>query len=114
MGSQMSSLYVDFDVRKIERLAHLQEIIETRLQDERVDYITPEIIGYAGNKAVSVWLSRRMIRVRSSGMAILRFKLRTHAPMYIRFTMLMSVFLPQALYWWLGHRFGRASRNRKS
>jgi FkbM family methyltransferase len=114
VSSQICSLYVDFDVRKIERLAHLQGVIESRLQNEKVDYITPEMIGSGGNKAVSVWLSKCLTQARSSSMAVLRYKLRMYAPMYIQFTMLVSALLPQRLYWWLGHRFGRVARNRKS
>jgi FkbM family methyltransferase len=110
LTGQIRGLYVDFDVRKVDRLAHQQQLVEERLTKAGVDYVTPQSLGCSGNDAVRKWLEKSGLNVQADFSSRIRYCLRLYAPLSIRVRMLASVLLPRTVFWWLGHRFGRMSR----
>jgi FkbM family methyltransferase len=111
LAGQMTSLYVDFDVRKIEEQAHRQNEVEARLNALKVRYRTPEHLGAKGSAGVACWLRQDCSRRSSRYADKLRYRLGLTTPAYLRFKNLVRHVVPLGLYWWLGRRFGRLSRS---
>jgi FkbM family methyltransferase len=110
LSHRIKSVYVDFDVRKVERLAHLQQVVEQRLVQAGVDYMTPEVLGCNGHDGVHEWLDRVGLSADVTLASRLHHSLRMYAPVSRRLRMAAAVVLPRAVYWWLGRRFGRVAR----
>jgi hypothetical protein len=106
----MTSLYVDFDIRKVEGQTHRQAITEQHLKQDNVQYVTSDSLGCGANAAVLKWLSMNCPRRTSGIIDRLRFRLALHAPPYVRMKLLARAILPARAFSWLGHRFGRMSR----
>jgi FkbM family methyltransferase len=111
LARQMTSLYVDFDIRKVEGQAHRQQHVENRLRENGVRYSTPEELRLNGAKGVAKWLALDCHRSRASTRERLRHRLRLYAPPYVRFKSIAATILPRTIYFWLGRRFGRLTRD---
>lgn len=110
LADRLTSLYIDFDIRKVEGQSHRQAETERRLKLAKVRYLTSESLGCAANSAVSKWLSADCPRKQPQLIEELRFRLRLYAPAYVRVKMLAKLLLPKKVFSWVGHRFGRISR----
>lgn len=113
LAPRIKSIYVDFDVRKVERLAHLQQVVEDRLRQASINYTTPESLGCNGHDGVHEWLASIGLSSEASLGSRLHHSLRLYAPVSRRLTMVASAVLPRSVYWWLGRRFGRVARRAK-
>jgi FkbM family methyltransferase len=110
LGKRLTSLYIDFDIRKVEGLAHRQKEVEGRLEGERIPFETSDTLGCVANPAVEQWLAKHCPRVPARWTDALRYRFGTYAPAYVRMTLLAAKILPPRLYFWLGRRFGRMAR----
>jgi FkbM family methyltransferase len=109
---QLTSLYIDFDVRKIDHQAHRQGEVEAKLRKLDVPYRTPEELGLNGASGVGNWLALDCPREQPTNLARLSFWLGLNKPAYLQFRRIVRSFVPKRAYWWLGRRFGRLGRNR--
>lgn len=107
---RIRGVYVDFDIRKIPSQAHRQAAIEEGLRESGVDYVTPELVGAAGNAGVERWLKRTCPPVAASPAARLRHRLRLYLPPYLMVKNTARRLLPRSAFLWVGARFGRVSR----
>jgi FkbM family methyltransferase len=107
LGPRLTSLYIDFDVRKVPELTHRRRQVENRLTRQDIRYTTPEALDASGAKAIAKWLSADCGRSHARGMAVIRYRLGLDQPLYLTFRGLAARIMPRRVYWWLGHRFGR-------
>jgi FkbM family methyltransferase len=112
-GNWLTSLYVDFDVRKVAGQAHRQHQIESQLQKQRIRYSTPRTFGLDGPAGVAKWLAADCSRQRSSWTSRWRYRLALHEPPYVMLKKLLLRILPLRMYSWLGQQFGNFARNSK-
>jgi FkbM family methyltransferase len=112
MISRIRSIYVDFDIRKVEGQERRQQEIEGRMNGVR--YVSPDILGCNANEAVSAWLERDCPTIPVSAAKRLSHQLRGYAPPYDRFVTIVGYIMPRRLFWWLGRHFGRLRRSRPS
>jgi FkbM family methyltransferase len=110
LGPRLTSLYVDFDVRKIDALSHQQAEIERRLDHAEVRFVTSDTLGCVANPAVVRWLKEDCPGSRVRWMDAIRFRLGLYAPSYVQLKFAARRVLPPGLYNWIGHRFGRLAR----
>jgi FkbM family methyltransferase len=111
LADRLTSIYIDFDVRKVDGQAHRQVATEQLLKQKNVLYATSESVGRGGNPAVVQWLERDCPRRgRPKLMARLRYDLGLGVPFYLRLKRLARFLLPARSFNWLGHRLGRMSR----
>jgi FkbM family methyltransferase len=111
LGKQLTSLYVDFDIRKVEGQAHRQRDVENRLRGNGVRYVTPEELQLNGARGVGKWLALDCPRRPATFGQRLRHRLGLYVPPYVRLKSIAATILPRATYFWLGRRFGRLARN---
>ena len=111
MIDRVTSMYVDFDIRKVEGRAGEQEEIERRLKERGVHYVSRAVFDADPKGKFRQWLAAQCPRVRPSPIQALHYKLRLYAPAYMQATALVGAVLPKRLYWWLGRRFGRLARS---
>jgi FkbM family methyltransferase len=109
--SQVKSVYVDFDIKKVAGQEGRQAEIENRLTRAGVRFISTDQIGYGANRAVCIWLDRDCPRVPASPVKRVAHRFQTYAPMYDRVSALLRAAMPRRVYWWLGRRFGRMARS---
>jgi len=109
-ADRLTSLYVDFDVRKVAGQAHRQHDIEAQLQKHRIHYTTPETLGVDGPGGVAKWLAADCPREQSSWNLTWRYKLGLHQPAYVWLKIFLRAALPLRLYNWLGQHFGNLAR----
>ncbi len=106
------TIYVDFDVRKIPSQAHRQEIVERRLRDRHVHFVTPELLtGPGGSTAVREWLTMTGPQ-RPAGPGVLRYRLGLHRPPYIWAAAVARTALPRSVFARAAQRFGAQARRR--
>lgn len=110
LGDRLTSIYVDFDVRKVDGQAHRQAATEQLLKQRNILYATPESLGRGGNPALVQWLGRDCPRRQPMLLARLRYELGLDVPFYLQMKRLTRALLPARWFNWLGHRFGRMSR----
>ena len=110
LAARLTSIYVDFDIRKVEGQGHRQAELERRLRDHQVRYVTPQSMGGSANPAVARWLAMDCPCEQPNWSAALRHRLSIHTPAYIRLTQVAKLLVPARAYSWLGHRFGRVAR----
>lgn len=110
-ADQLTSLYVDFDVRKIAEQAHRQDEVEAKLRAKGVRYRTPEDLGRKGAAGVGSWLIEDCPRFASSRVEKLRYRLGVAKPAYLHLRSIVRHIVPTGVYWWLGRRFGRLARS---
>ncbi|ATW51762.1 hypothetical protein CGZ69_32135 [Streptomyces peucetius subsp. caesius ATCC 27952] len=102
--SRITSLYVDFDVRKIPSQAHRQGAVEERLREQRQHFFTRDVLsGLAGPPAVRAWLTMASGHT-PSGAGRLRYRLGLHRPPSVwltvvanRLTSVAKTVLPRAV-----------------
>lgn len=109
-AGQLTSLYIDFDIRKIEEQAHRQYEVEGRLNALGVHYRTPEELDLNGPAGVASWLRKDCPRLASGYLERLRYRLGLAKPAYLQVKTIVRHFVPTSFYWWLGRRFGHLSR----
>lgn len=110
LGSRLTSLYIDFDIRKVDGMSHRQKEVEARLVGEGIPFETSDTMRCAANPAVEKWLTRHCPIRQPRPLESLRFRLGLYAPFYVRTTALAGKLLPSRLYYWLARRFGRMAR----
>lgn len=110
LGPRLTSLYIDFDIRKVPGQAHRQAETEEALRRERVRYETSESLKSKGNAAVEKWLDRECPNRPTKLGEDLRYRLALYAPLYTRATLAARSLLPKAAFNWLAKRHGRMSR----
>ena len=110
LADRLTSLYIDFDIRKVEGQRHRQATTEQRLRQAKVRYVTSESLGCVANSAVKKWLRSDCPRCHAGLVERLQFRLALHAPVYVRMKRLARAVLPARIFSWLGHRFGRMAR----
>jgi FkbM family methyltransferase len=110
-AGQMTSLYVDFDVRKVADLAYRQYEVEARLHALGLRYRTPEDLGLNGAAGVGSWLGQDCPRLETGNLEKLRYRIGLAKPAYLQFKTIIRHIVPTTLYWWLGRRFGRLARS---
>ena len=110
LGPRLTSLYVDFDVRKIDQLSHRQAEVEGRLDHANVRFVTSDSLGRVGNPAVVCWLEEDCRRSRVRWADAMRFRLGLYAPTYVQLGSAARKVLPPRLHNWIGRRFGRLAR----
>jgi FkbM family methyltransferase len=108
--ARVRSMYVDFDIRKVPSQAHRQAELERRLSEAGVRWTQVDRRNFGANEGVTQWLSKECPVVSASASALIRHRLHSYAPPYVRATMLARNLMPKQLYWWLGRRFGRNAR----
>ena len=106
---RVTSIYVDFDIRKVASQAHRQAEIERRLHDAGIRYVTTDEIG-GTNAGVTTWLTRDCPTVPTAAGTRLYHQLKLYAPLYDQLVAMVGLILPRRLYWWIGRRFGRLAR----
>lgn len=112
MTDRVKSIYVDFDVRKIPSQAHRQEIVEQRLRDAHLHFVTPDALASpGGSAAVRKWL-RTVRPYRQVAPGVLRYRLGLHRPPYIWATSVARTALPSSLYAQAAQRLGAQARRR--
>lgn len=112
MHSQLRSIYIDFDIRKVAGQELRQPQTEARLKAAGVRYLSSDELGVRGNAAIGAWLERDCPKVRVPAARRIAHHLQTYAPLYDRLTTVLGHILPRRVYWWIGHRFGRVARQR--
>ena len=110
LGPRLTSLYIDFDVRKVDGQTHRQAQVERRLDDAKVRYVTSDTLEAVANPAVVRWLTADCPRKRPPWTDAMRFRLGLYAPPYVQMKGAVRALLPRRVYNWLGRRFGRLAR----
>jgi len=110
LGPRLTSLYIDFDVRKIDHMGYRQTDVERRLRESGVPFVTSDTLGCVANPAVARWLNEECPRVRPHWTDEIRFRLGLYAPPYVLLKMVARKLIPPRLYDWIGRRFGRLAR----
>ncbi len=110
--TQIRSIYVDFDIRKIPSQAHRRGRLEERLSEAGIPYMTPESSGKAGGAAVKIWLNAAVRRVDCPFSARVRYSLGWYLPRYMRTTAIARAVLPLFAFRWAARRFGRLRSGR--
>lgn len=111
LGARLTSLYIDFDIRKVQGEAHRQFETEEALRRASVRYSTSETLDQRGNHAVIKWLSSDCSRAPVTFADAWSHRLALYAPAYVRAKLLAQSVLPKPLYFRLGRRFGRLRRS---
>lgn len=109
-ADRLTSLYIDFDIRKVDGLTYRQNEVERRLRDAGVSFETSDSLGCVANPAVAKWLASHCPRTSPNWRDALHFRLGMYAPLYTRAKFLAAKLLPLRVYLWLGRRFGRMAR----
>jgi FkbM family methyltransferase len=112
--ARVNEVYIDFDIRKVPSLSLMQEDIERQLRESNVSYQKCDPDREGGNRQVVTWLSDKCPKVRPSLLDMIWFRLGLYMPLYMQFTSLLAILLPQHLYWWFGRRYGRLARSRRN
>jgi FkbM family methyltransferase len=108
--NKISSIYVDFDVRKIKSQSYRQAIIENQLTSLNVKYHTPDSLSAKGNQGVKKWLLQDCQTISPNLASNLKFILRCYSPIDETIRIVLEAILPRKFYLWLGHKIGRQSR----
>jgi len=108
---RISSVYVDFDVRKIPGEEYRQELLETRMCALNIDFTTPEKLGTKGNQAVEIWLQDKLPEVKINYFQTQYFKYKLYLPTYFILKFFIIKFFPEKFVSIIVKRFGRFTRN---
>lgn len=103
--SRITSIFVDFDIRKVSGQAGRQAVVERRLTEAGVRYTSA-----GGQAALRDWLERDCPKVSAPFAKRIAHRLRLYEPAYDRAVELAGKILPKNLFWWIGKRFGRMAR----
>jgi FkbM family methyltransferase len=103
--SRITSIYVDFDVRKIPSQAHRQTAVEERLRERRRHFVTRDVLSSPGGpRAVREWLTMVSDHTPSAS-GRLRYRLGLHRPrsiwlasVVVRLVLVAKAVLPRAMY----------------
>lgn len=110
LGPRLTSLYIDFDIRKVPGQSHRQTGTEEALRREQVRYQTSESLKSKGNAAVEKWLAGECPSRPTKLGEELRYRLALYAPLYVRATLAARFLLPKAVFDRVAKRYGRMAR----
>jgi hypothetical protein len=93
--SRFSSIYVDFDIRKVPGQEHRQFLIENDLNSRAINFYTPDKLGLIANPAVDKWLSISMNEIGVNPFKQIFFTLGLYLPFYLYSRKLLLKFAPK-------------------
>ena len=107
---RISSIYVDFDVRKIPGQEFRQALLESSMESQNIDFHSPEKLGNKGERAVEEWLTKELAKIKVNFLKKLIFKLKFYIPSYLILKLVVSKILPRKIVIAIVKKFGRFSR----
>lgn len=113
LTKRLTSVYVDFDVRKIPSQAHRQQTVEQRLSMQDLHFATPDsLAGPGGSGTVRKWLTAVSTPRSTRRPAALRYRLGLHRPPYLWAASIAKTALPRSAYEQAARRVGAQARSR--
>lgn len=109
---RITSIYVDFDIRKIASQSYRQLPIENQLKALNIKYHTPDSLSKKGDEAVNMWLTSDCPLISPPFSSRLKFFFASYAPFNERVRLILESTLPRKFYLWLGHKIGRQARKK--
>jgi FkbM family methyltransferase len=104
--SRFSSIYVDFDIRKVPGQEHRQFLIENDLNSRAINFYTPDKLGLIANPAVDKWLSISMNEIGVNPFKQIFFTLGLYLPFYLYSRKLLLKFAPKFFIKIIVKKFG--------
>lgn len=90
-------VYVDFDIKKVVNQEGVAQYFEKMLQDSEIKYVTPELLNMGGSEGVRKWLMREVRQVQTRPAAVIKYHLKLHLPLKLRFYSFARLFIPKLL-----------------
>lgn len=108
--SRISSIYVDFDIRKVPGQEYRQVLIEKKLDLLSVSLYTPDSLGLSGTMAVEKWLSLTLEEIEVDPLKQIVFNLGLYLPFYLHCRKIVFRFAPKILIKMLVRKYGLHSK----
>jgi len=107
---RISSIYVDFDVRKIPGQEFRQAVLESAMESQHISFNSPEKLGNKGERAVEEWLTKELVKIKVNHPKKLIFALKLYMPSYLILKSFVSKMLPKKIFILIVRKFGRFSK----
>jgi FkbM family methyltransferase len=107
---RISSIYVDFDVRKIPGQEFRQALLESSMKSQNIDFYSPEKLRNKGERAVEEWLTGKLAKIKVVFPKRFLFKFKFYLPGYLILKLIVSTILPRKIVITIVRKFGRFSK----